>query len=501
MKHRKLFLVILAVALLLCACAPKEYVDDFEMPSRPTASTEPTQPDPTDPTEPAPTEPQPTEPEPTEPEEEPTEPEEEPTEPSEPEVEFDPNEQEHVHRFGTWKVSKKATCTKEGTKVRSCGCGEMETKSYLLEHNYGDWTPKEPATCTETGIDARYCTMCDKEETTVAAVLGHDEVVTPGTPATCTTPGVKDLIQCARCNLVLQEATVIESGHQIVEQKYVAPTCGLPGQTEGSYCARCLEVFEKSEVIAAKSHTYITVPGRAATCTEFGLTDSVVCSDCGAVMTGSRIIDRLGHTLENGACVRCGHTCDHGVDPGKPGYPSSSENKKGGYEGSSCVDRSYSVYECTSCGQESKLYLSLIHNFPCEHTEYRVVIDPTPERTGLMERHCKSCKRVELQIMDGIVHVDDARFEFYSIGGAKFQHGEGYWDYFTISDERPAGSSTIRYQILSDTELKVMWVDEEGKECYVVLQPSTDSERPCTKCVVSTDGKAYVSNLGWVTVG
>ena len=502
MKLKKLLPVLLAAVLLLTACAPREIEDDdFTMPPTKPLTGNPTDPEPTDPepTDPEPTDPEPTDPEPTEPE--PTDPEPTEPEPTDPEVEFNPGEDTHVHRFGTWKVSQKATCVKKGYKVRTCGCGETETKSYLEDHRYSDWSAKIEATCTENGLDARRCTVCGKEETSIAYAPGHDKVVTPGTPATCTTPGVKDHIQCARCKVVLQEATVIEAGHQIVEQKYVAPTCGLPGQTKGSYCSVCLAVFEKSEVIAAKSHNYVTVPGRAATCTEFGLSDSVACSECGAVMTRPQVLDRLGHTLENGACIRCGHHCDHGADPAKPGQAGDMEKKKSSYEGKDCIDPSYSVYACETCGQESKLYLGLVHYVSCEMTEYEIVIDPTPDRTGLMEHHCKTCGKTEQCILDGIINVTDERFEFYSTGGVKFQHGEGAWDYFTVSDERPAGSSVLRYQVLSDTQLKVMWLDEKGKECSVVLSPSTDSQRPSTKCVISTDGDYYVSNFGWVAVG
>lgn len=505
MKLKKALPVLLALLLLLTACAPAQIEDDdFTMPeTKPLGGspTEPTLPEPTvpAPTEPAPTEPEPTETEPTEPE--PTEPDEEPTDPTDPDEEFNPGDTDHVHRFGSWKVESKATCIKEGRKVRYCDCGETETKIYVEEHAYGKWSTKEESTCTENGLNIRYCTVCNAEDITIKAPLGHDEVVTSGIPATCMTPGIKDHIQCGRCGEVLQEATVIEAGHKIVEQKYVAPECGLPGQTEGSYCSACLEVFQKSEIIPAIEHIPVTVPGKAATCTDVGLTDSIVCSECDAVLSRARTINRLAHDMVDGVCSRCGHNCDHGVDPEKIDKAGEYEKYVGKHQGDNCLDVEYSTYACEKCGQESQYYVSYIHGVSCDTTDYRVVVDPTPDRTGLTESHCKTCGQATLYILDGIIHITDERFEFYSTGGVKFQHGEGYWDYFTISDERPAGSSTINYQILSDTELKVIWLDENGEECFVVLHPSTDEQRPCTKCVISTDGKAYVSHFGWVAVG
>ena len=496
MKLKNMLLLMLALVLLLTACAPAavDDDDDFTMPStKPIGGVQPT-----DPTEPEPTVPTPTEPEPTEPE--PTEPVE-PTEPTEPDQEIDPDDVEHVHRFGTWKVEMKATCTKSGRKVRSCYCGETETKTYLEEHTYGDWTAKVEATCNGQGLNARYCTVCKAEDITIQAPLGHDEVVTPGIPATCTEPGIKDHIQCSRCEKVLQEATVIEAGHEIVEQKYVAPACGLEGQTAGSYCRKCLEVFEKSEIIPAEQHDPVTVTGKPATCTDLGLTDSVACSKCDAVLSKPMILNRLAHDMKDGACSRCGHDCDHGVDPEKLDQMGVYEKYVSSYKGTSCVDRGYATYACEKCGQESQYYVSYIHGVACDSTAYRVVVDPTPDRTGLTESHCKTCGKISVYILDGITHVEDPRFEFYSTGGVKFQHGEAYGEYFVIVDQRPAGSSTIHYQVLSDKELKVIWLDGNGQECSQVLKASTDSQRPTTKCTISAEGKAYVSNFGWVTVG
>ncbi len=36
---------------------------------------------------------------------------------------------EHTHSFGDWETVRKATCTKEGEKIRECSCGETQTGS------------------------------------------------------------------------------------------------------------------------------------------------------------------------------------------------------------------------------------------------------------------------------------------------------------------------------------------------------------------------------------
>ena len=84
-----------------------------------------------------------------------------------------------AHRFGEWKVTVAATCTKDGVSRRICSiCGAVEEKSVPAPgHNFGAWTTAKKPTCTETGTEKRICTVCSKEETRVIAALGH----TPGT--------------------------------------------------------------------------------------------------------------------------------------------------------------------------------------------------------------------------------------------------------------------------------------------------------------------------------
>lgn len=84
-----------------------------------------------------------------------------------------------AHRFGEWKVTVAATCTKDGVSRRICSiCGAVEEKSVPAPgHNFGAWTVTKAATCTETGTEKRTCSVCSKEETRVIAALGH----TPGT--------------------------------------------------------------------------------------------------------------------------------------------------------------------------------------------------------------------------------------------------------------------------------------------------------------------------------
>ena len=55
----------------------------------------------------------------------------------------------------------------------------------------------------------------------------------------------------------------------------------------------------------AEGHTEETIPGKAATCTEDGLTDGKKCSVCGEILEEQQVIP-AGHTFVNGVCSGCG---------------------------------------------------------------------------------------------------------------------------------------------------------------------------------------------------
>ena len=86
---------------------------------------------------------------------------------------------EHTHAYSDWTVIKEPTCTKPGTRVKQCGCGDYVTEEIpLAEH-----TPKivagKEATCTEEGLtNGESCSVCGKvliEQETIP-VLPHDIV-------------------------------------------------------------------------------------------------------------------------------------------------------------------------------------------------------------------------------------------------------------------------------------------------------------------------------------
>ena len=82
----------------------------------------------------------------------------------------------------------------------------------------------------------------------------------------------------------------------------VEATCIAGGLTEGLRCADCGLVLVEQQPTPIAEHSYDSVV-TAPTCTEEGYTTHE-CAVCGDVYT-SDVIPALGHSYENGLCVRC----------------------------------------------------------------------------------------------------------------------------------------------------------------------------------------------------
>ena len=96
-----------------------------------------------------------------------------------------------------------------------------------------------------------------------------------------------------------------------------AATCTETGLTDGEVCEICGEVLKAQEEIPVTDHTPKAVEGKAATCTEKGLTEGSVCAVCGKELKAQEEIPALGHNYRvvdrsNGMitykCSRCGDT-------------------------------------------------------------------------------------------------------------------------------------------------------------------------------------------------
>ena len=73
----------------------------------------------------------------------------------------------HEHSWDAGKVTKSATCTKDGEKIYTCsGCGETKTEVIKATgHKMGAWKTVASATTQKAGRQERSCTICNYKET------------------------------------------------------------------------------------------------------------------------------------------------------------------------------------------------------------------------------------------------------------------------------------------------------------------------------------------------
>lgn len=217
-----------------------------------------------------------------------------------------------VHKWSDWFV-KPATCTEEGGEMRYCAlCGKTEHRGDPIDalgHTYGNWTIVTNPTLESIGRATHSCTNdgCTHSETVDIPTLSDTATwtVKNTTQSTCTVAGntvYTSMYGEVTVTLPLDEHTY---GELIAE---VSATCTDVGTKAHYECSVCYKRFVDGEsgkvevsaeelVIPKLEHTEETIPGKASTCTETGLTDGVKCSVCGTVLVAQEVIPATGHTV------------------------------------------------------------------------------------------------------------------------------------------------------------------------------------------------------------
>ena len=157
------------------------------------------------------------------------------------------------------------------------------------------------ATCTTDGGKYWMCKYCGRTyaEEYKANENAHSWSAWEtfrGQVATCTEQG-QETRSCSICGTVeYRDTAALGHDPEVISGK--AATCTEPGLTEGSKCKRCGTVITAQTEIPAKGHSAETIPGKAATCTETGLTEGSKCSVCGTILTAQTEIPAKGHSAE-----------------------------------------------------------------------------------------------------------------------------------------------------------------------------------------------------------
>ena len=234
-----------------------------------------------------------------------------------------------------------ATCTQAGREadVECSRCGDVICGAAIpaTGHSWSEWDA-----WTTGGADhqKRICEICDAEEEIIIEE-DHEHNVdlhySEGTPATCTTNGVRKHYEC-NCGYWFEEGpdgapsgdpktsdefVIKASGHTSgdpVKENIDAATCTENGSYESViYCTKCnTELSRINCTITAFGHTFgelETEDEIPATCTEDGSYDEVVkCTVCGTETDREHVvIPATGHDWDDGVVTREATASEEGV--------------------------------------------------------------------------------------------------------------------------------------------------------------------------------------------
>ena len=211
------------------------------------------------------------------------------------------------------------TCTEKGYTHHQCKCGYEYITDEIpaLGHNYGSWIVTKSATCTTEGEETRTCTRCGNKETRKTNKIAHTIVTDSKIEATCTQTGKTEGKHCSVCGEVIIAQTEIPAlGHNFGGWVVTKPaTCTSEGEAIRT-CSRCPE--KEMGRIDKLEHTVVIDSAVSATCTEKGKTEGSHCSECGETIIAQKEVPALGHNYKvesdngNGThtekCTRCGDT-------------------------------------------------------------------------------------------------------------------------------------------------------------------------------------------------
>jgi len=224
-----------------------------------------------------------------------------------------------VNGLHNWAVKEEgaipATCTTQGVRLYVCqntGCGASKVEyTNPLGHAWGEYKQIKDATCAQPGVQQQVCTRCGHYSTeniryTPAATGAHNFVViAEGTAATCTVDGLKPIAKCSVCGAIdpNRDGSVAKAtGHNITGKDWEVKreaTCYQTGIIVKK-CWTCGSEVETQETPKNNNHNWnVIVAAKPATCTTDGCKELQQCTLCGATRPGydGAKIPAFGHNI------------------------------------------------------------------------------------------------------------------------------------------------------------------------------------------------------------
>lgn len=313
----------------------------------------------------------------------------------------------HIHT--EVRNQKDATYKENGytgdTYCKDCGkkleIGTVIPKLVEKEHDYGEWVLDQAPTCKKYGARHRICKNCGDREVDVLDKVDHSWELVSTTPATCTIGEIQHY-KCSVCGETKDVTLSNPLGEHSWDEGKVTKKATCTEDGEKTYtCTVCNTI--KTEVIPATGHQHKEVRNaKKATCTEDGYTGDTYCKDCGAKLESGTVINKLGHTWDNGVitkeateteegiktytCKTCGETKTEKIPVASHHWDQGTITKK-----ATCTENGEKTHHCTDEGCD-KTYVETIPATGHQHTEVRDKKDATCEKDGYSgDTYCKDC--------------------------------------------------------------------------------------------------------------
>ena len=277
------------------------------------------------------------------------------------------------HEWGNAKITQEQSCENPEITTYTCThslCGrkkQVETKP-ALGHTWDEGKVTKEATCFETGVKTYTCTRCGGTKTEEIQKTKHDYEEHVETPATCTSRGVSYYV-CKNCGLTTSKKQTPATGHI------------------------------HTEVRNKKDATY----------TDDGYTGDTYCTDCNTKLESGTVVNKLGHTWDNGVitkeateteegvktytCKTCGETKTEKIPVTSHHLDQGTITKK-----ATCTENGEKTYHCTDADCD-KTYVETIPATGHKFDSWKTVKAQSIYSGAVQKRTCNVCGKKETRIV------------------------------------------------------------------------------------------------------
>ncbi len=320
----------------------------------------------------------------------------------------------HIHT--EVRNKKDATYTDDGytgdTYCKDCGkkleTGTMIPKLVEKEHDYGEWVLDQAPTCKKYGVRHRICKNCGDREVDVLDKVDHSWELVSTTPATCIIGEIQHY-KCSVCGETKDVTLSNPLGEHSWDNGKVTKEATCTEDGEKTYtCTVCNTT--KTKVIPATGHQHKEVRNaKKATCTEDGYTGDTYCTDCNTKLESGTVINKLGHTWDNGVitkeateteegvktytCKTCGETKTEKIPVTSHHLDQGTITKK-----ATCTENGEKMYHCTDADCD-KTYVETIPATGHKFDSWKTVKAQSIYSGAVQKRTCNACGKKETRIV------------------------------------------------------------------------------------------------------